>query len=104
MLMYDFSEASRKLLNPFLWLTKHQWLIAIPISSMSLDCGYEVQTGLQRAPGLCVCIRWVKIEAQQLEITGCERSVGAEGIQWETYWLEPQLKLNFNTTDFKKVL
>lgn len=78
MLMYDFSEASRKLLNPFLWLTKHQWLIAIPISSVSLDCGYEVQTGLQRAPGLCVCIRWVKIEAQQLEITGCERSLAAD--------------------------
>lgn len=25
MFIYDFSEALRMLLNPFLWLTNHQW-------------------------------------------------------------------------------
>lgn len=40
MLMYDFSETSRQLVSPFLWLINHGGLIA-PVTSKPLVCGWE---------------------------------------------------------------
>lgn len=67
-----FPEGSRKLLNPFLWLIKHQWLIAL-VTSVPLTVAAKYRLVSSVPQHYVSALDWSELRS------GCQRSLAGDG-------------------------
>jgi len=78
-----FPEGSRKLLNPFLWLIKHQWLIAL-VTSVPLTMAATYRLVSSMPQHYVSALDWSELRFSDWRFQGARGPWLEMGIQWET--------------------